>query len=205
MMVERKRVVVVGGVVLLLLLLLAQTSTTLAARSAGCAGIFAPRGEMGGRLVPGRSTTHSFIHDGIQRDWVVHLPKRYMREHAHEKNFKGHPLVLSLHGWCSNASQDETLTGFSGVADKENFIVVYPQGIGDRTGRPRRGCRSWNCVGSTQSPGPLGETCEPYLESNYCYDSCNCKKAPGWYDREHTRTNACSQCQSFSEYSHDIR
>lgn len=172
----------VTGVCVILVLLLAETQVTRAARSKGCSSNFAPRGAMGGNLVPGRSTRHHFMHDGIQRDWVVHLPKKYMREHARDPSFRGHSLVLSIHGWCSNASQDETMTGLSRVADRENFIVVYPQGIGDRTGRPRRGCRSWNCVGTTQSPGPLGETCESWLESDYCYDSCTCKAAPGWYD-----------------------
>ena len=40
------------------------------------------------------------------------------------------PLLLSLHGFGSNGSQDELNTGWSAFADAHGFIVAYPQGQG---------------------------------------------------------------------------
>jgi len=40
------------------------------------------------------------------------------------------PLVVVLHGAFSTAHQTEVETGFSELADRENFLVVYPEGIG---------------------------------------------------------------------------
>jgi polyhydroxybutyrate depolymerase len=39
------------------------------------------------------------------------------------------PLVISFHGFRSNAAQQEKLSGFSALADREDFIAVYPEGI----------------------------------------------------------------------------
>lgn len=40
------------------------------------------------------------------------------------------PLVVVLHGAFSTALQTEAETGFSALADRENFFVAYPEGIG---------------------------------------------------------------------------
>ena len=39
------------------------------------------------------------------------------------------PLVLVIHGYRSNAAQQEKLSGFSTLADSEGFIAVYPDGV----------------------------------------------------------------------------
>ncbi len=39
------------------------------------------------------------------------------------------PLVINLHGLNSNSMQEENLTGMSAKADREGFIVVYPDGV----------------------------------------------------------------------------
>jgi hypothetical protein len=41
------------------------------------------------------------------------------------------PLLISMHGWGGRISSHEALTGLSALADREGFIVVYPQGMGD--------------------------------------------------------------------------
>jgi polyhydroxybutyrate depolymerase len=38
-------------------------------------------------------------------------------------------LILNFHGYGSNSQQEENLTGMSAKADREGFIVVYPDGI----------------------------------------------------------------------------
>lgn len=188
-------------------------AVTFAARSRGCSNKSFSLSDTDGRMpVAGSTTTHSIMHDGIERSFNIHLPRGYTHSNSNDNdndnnngwfgfnrnrdtstNTKSnddsvvegegpaYPLVMSFHGWCSNGGQDEFFSGFSNTANDNGFIVVYAEGVGDRSGSPRRNCQSWNCVGSTQSPGPLGETCEKWLEDDYCYDSCSCNKpSPGY-------------------------
>src|SRR5690606_32636854 len=39
------------------------------------------------------------------------------------------PVVVDIHGWSSNAAQQQTLSGLQAVSDREGFLVVWPQGI----------------------------------------------------------------------------
>jgi polyhydroxybutyrate depolymerase len=57
--------------------------------------------------------------DGIQRSYLVHLPPGATGPL---------PVVLSFHGLGTNAEQQERLSGFSVLADREGFAAVYPQG-----------------------------------------------------------------------------
>ena len=41
-----------------------------------------------------------------------------------------YPVVFSFHGLNSNAEQEERVSQFSALADREGFIAVYPEGIG---------------------------------------------------------------------------
>lgn len=61
--------------------------------------------------------------DGYQRSYRVHIPADYR---AGEPT----PLVVVVHGAFSTSRAMEEETGFSTLADKEGFIVVYPDGIG---------------------------------------------------------------------------
>ncbi len=56
------------------------------------------------------------------RDYIIHLPAGY----SPKKKF---PMVLNLHGLGGNMRQHMEYTGLNAVADKERFIVVYPQGL----------------------------------------------------------------------------
>ncbi len=58
----------------------------------------------------------------LKRSYLVHVPPSYDPE-------KLYPLVVVLHGAFDNASGMEKATGFSDLADRENFIVQYPNGI----------------------------------------------------------------------------
>src|SRR5467141_4947338 len=60
--------------------------------------------------------------DGIERDYIVHLPKGFDES-------KNTPLVLALHGGGGKAKGMDKLTGFNNVSDKYGFVVVYPEGI----------------------------------------------------------------------------
>ncbi len=66
--------------------------------------------------------TDSFIVDGVYRNYNVHLPAGYSAATAH-------PLVLNLHGYTSNAGQQEIYSQMDASADTHGYIVVYPNGI----------------------------------------------------------------------------
>jgi len=57
---------------------------------------------------------------------------RSFRLHIPEKARGPFPLVLSIHGYRSNAAQQEKLSGFSLLADSEGFIALYPDGLDDK-------------------------------------------------------------------------
>jgi polyhydroxybutyrate depolymerase len=63
--------------------------------------------------------------DGVEREYYVHVPESYDGSEAV-------PLVLTLHGGGGKAEKMDKLTGFNDVADREGFIVVYPQGDNKR-------------------------------------------------------------------------
>jgi|SRR5690349_4549840 len=68
------------------------------------------------------SQTYSFTYGSILRSYIVHLPSGY---NAGTK----YPLVLNLHGYTSNASQQQLYSQMDAVADTAKFIVVYPDGV----------------------------------------------------------------------------
>jgi len=59
---------------------------------------------------------------GVTRTYRLHLPRGMPRASVL-------PLVLVFHGGRSTAAAMERLTRFSLLADREHFIVVYPQGL----------------------------------------------------------------------------
>jgi poly(3-hydroxybutyrate) depolymerase len=54
------------------------------------------------------------------RNFIVHVPSGLPANPA---------LVISMHGVGSSPSEQRTRSGFNPIADREKFIVVYPQGI----------------------------------------------------------------------------
>ncbi|CAG1770807.1 Oxidized polyvinyl alcohol hydrolase [uncultured bacterium] len=60
--------------------------------------------------------------DGIEREYILHLPKSYAGDIPL-------PLVMVFHGGGGTAKQIKSHTGFNKLADKENFIVVYPNSV----------------------------------------------------------------------------
>jgi len=60
---------------------------------------------------------------GFQRSYRVHVPSGY-------NGTTKLPLVVVIHGAFDTAKGIEKISGFSRLADRENFIVLYPEGIG---------------------------------------------------------------------------
>lgn len=74
-----------------------------------------------GALVPGDYIRGSGF-QGRQRSWVLHVPPAY-------DGSAPRPLVLDLHGLGSNEQQQRGISGIRAVADREGFLVVWPNGF----------------------------------------------------------------------------
>jgi polyhydroxybutyrate depolymerase len=68
-------------------------------------------------------TKKSILVGDIKRTYIVHLPAQY-------KEGQSYPLVFVLHGGTANAENAIRMSQMSLKADKEGFIVVYPNGTG---------------------------------------------------------------------------
>lgn len=66
--------------------------------------------------------TGSIIHEGISRSYRLFLPSNY-------QNYQSLPLVFNLHGFDSNAEQQELYSAMNQVADTAKFFVCYPNGF----------------------------------------------------------------------------
>ena len=60
--------------------------------------------------------------NGLERTYRLHVPVNLPAG-------KPAPLLLVFHGRATNGWMTSFLTGFSGLADKEGFIVAYPDGL----------------------------------------------------------------------------
>jgi len=136
------------------------------------AGVRASTGCGGKSPAPaGTSTAMSGTFDGTKRTWRVWVPSTYTGDSAV-------PLIVSTHGWGGSGKGDESSSGLTITGG--DYIAVFPDGYADNSGFGSWG--SWNCVGSTQSPGPDGQTCTSSADPSnaYCYTSCDgCKGADG--------------------------
>jgi len=70
----------------------------------------------------GSTETKTLAHGGRTRSYRVHLPPSYR---------EGSPmaLVFVLHGYGGTAAGFEKSSGFNPIADREGFIVVYPNAV----------------------------------------------------------------------------
>lgn len=75
------------------------------------------------------SITDSIISGGIYRKYILYVPAVYHSSYAT-------PLVINMHGYTSNAQQQQYYGNFMPVADTANFLVVHPQGTKDSGGYP---------------------------------------------------------------------
>jgi len=77
---------------------------------------------VGGQRRTAPEGRQTLMHDGLPRTYVV-------RDSGDAARRPGpRPLVLVLHGGGGNATNAETMTGFTAKARTEGFIVVYPEG-----------------------------------------------------------------------------
>ena len=70
----------------------------------------------------GESFNLTFEHDDVERDYILYLP---------EGNYKDAPLLFVLHGYTGNAESVKSYTDFKALADEQDVVVCYPQGLED--------------------------------------------------------------------------
>jgi polyhydroxybutyrate depolymerase len=88
-----------------------------------------------------KGVSHQMIaFGGLMRAYDVQIPASYA-------NTTAVPLVFDLHGYTSNKEQQQAISGWSALAEKEGFVVVRPDGFQN----------SWNggnfCCGEAQAKG----------------------------------------------------
>jgi len=89
-------------------------------------------------IQPGNSTRKLTV-NGLNREYLIHIPSGLDRSRTV-------PVVFAFHGYDGSSSEMQTWTGFDAIADKDSFLVVYPQGSGTD--------RSWNagsCCGDANA------------------------------------------------------
>ncbi len=91
-----------------------------------------------------QSTVHTLEHDGLTRSYRLYVPATYTGNAAV-------PLVFNLHGYTSNAIQQELYGDFRSIADTANFILVHPDGTLDVGGN-----RFWNAFGASGGVDDVG-------------------------------------------------
>ena len=98
----------------------------------------------------------------VDREFIIQFPPYYDNEQPL-------PLVFDVHGYQGSASGQQTSTGWSLLAEQQDFLVVWPNGMGDDP----NGWNSWNV---SKTVGPKGLTCDASIASTECYYSCpDCK------------------------------
>jgi polyhydroxybutyrate depolymerase len=101
------------------------------------------------RLSPGSTSqttgesTHTLIHDGIERSYIQHVPLSL-------DGNQPAALVFVFHGGTGNAQSAVRMSGFNAVAEREGFIVVYPNGSGRLADDKLLTWNAGNCCGYAQ-------------------------------------------------------
>ncbi len=63
----------------------------------------------------------SIVSNGIYRNYRLYVPAAYSSTSAR-------PLVINMHGYTSNAQQQQLYSNFMPIADTANFLMVLPNG-----------------------------------------------------------------------------
>lgn len=76
-----------------------------------------------GALFAQTNLTDSLLHQNLQRQFMVHLPPGF-------SSSQQRALVVNLHGGSGNMVSAQGFSQMNPVADQNNFVVAWPQGIG---------------------------------------------------------------------------
>jgi polyhydroxybutyrate depolymerase len=103
-----------------------------------------PAPDAGPRLEAGDHEV-ALRYDGIDRRYFVHVPP--------ELESTRPPLIIALHGGGGTAAQLKAEIGLDEIADREGFVVVYPDGTGPLADLLHTWNSGFNCCGPAQRNG----------------------------------------------------
>ena len=110
--------------------------------------------------------TRSLQHDGHSRDYFVHVPE----------NANGPlPVVFALHGYSSTATGFQAAHDLNAHADRNGYIVVYPQGthfVAELEGAEPFRATVWNSYGVGEPKPDAGPICAPDAAIYACPPGC---------------------------------
>jgi polyhydroxybutyrate depolymerase len=64
----------------------------------------------------------TLTHDGVEREYLLHVPDAYDGEEAS-------PVIVNLHGLSSTATQQDAFSNLPGAAGDRGYVVVSPQAL----------------------------------------------------------------------------
>lgn len=96
-------------------------ATAPAGTTGGAGTVPAADGCVAGTLGPGE-TTETLMHDGVTRNYLIHVPAGYAGKTPV-------PLVLDIHGLTSNAAEQAAISGWRAKSDATGFVVIWPNGL----------------------------------------------------------------------------
>ena len=127
-------------------------------------------------------------HNSEQRCWQTHEPDNL------DSN-QSVPLIVDMHGYSSNSTEQREMSDFDEIADQYGAIVIYPDGLGDE--------QSWNagwCCGESNAEnrddvGFLLNMIDIVIK----YDNIDTTRiyATGW-------SNGCAMSQRLANEASDI-
>jgi len=134
------------------------------------------------------------------RDYLYYVPSTY-------DGTKALPLVYDFHGFYGRASEEAGEDGMKAIAEKEGFIMVYPDGYNDAPHEPPNPDRPEGWLGSwtlPSAPGKYGAVCAADHEHYPCFNSCAntgvCKQ--GTTSPTDCHTGSCVDDAAFMETIH---
>ena len=102
------------------------------------------------------TTQHSITVNGVQREFLVHMPPQLTARMR---------LVVDFHGAGSNMHQQDLYSNFDATADQHDFVVASPNGIDAPV-------RQWRFLG-TQDDVNFAKQLVPALVTDACVDSAH--------------------------------
>lgn len=78
-------------------------------------------------LVPGQLSTFRLDVDGVTREALVYVPEGI--SNASDRLEPDAPVLLAFHGYGSRAESFARWVDFKPLADREGFVLIYPQGL----------------------------------------------------------------------------
>ena len=107
----------------------------------------------------------TLVTEGLDRSFLIYIPDLY------ESQDISAPLLFSLHGYSSSAIVNYSYTGFQRIADREGFLIIYPQGsVLNATGATHWNVGGWT-VGSTTNDVDFIDELIEWATKNYRIDS----------------------------------